>query len=212
MDRAAQPICERQNQQAAASRRSKRALKINPGGTLRDMLQAWGYSASARGRKAKDTADESRHACARAAGNRLAILFGKTPSPVPSLYAKLAGRVDTTVKDACRIVAALIFAWPEPLGVLHGTKTKELRGAACSLADMFIRELLVELSAGRSREWTAEEMEIRVFRLVDEERVGVSQFIKDAGEEEGALIVARSEAHLNRRYRSCRPMLSNFMT
>ncbi len=29
------------------------ALKINPGGTIREMLQAWGYSASTRGRKSR---------------------------------------------------------------------------------------------------------------------------------------------------------------
>jgi len=167
------------------------ALKINPGGTLREMLQAWGYSASARGRKAKQSAEEKSATPARERLElTLATLFGKTPSPVPSLYAKLAGRVDTTVKDACRIVAALIFAWPEPLGALHGTTSKKARDAACSLAELFIRELLTELSGGRSREWAAGDMDIRVFRLVDEERVGVSQFIKGAGEEEGALIVA----------------------
>jgi hypothetical protein len=167
------------------------ALKINPGGTLREMLQAWGYSASARGRKAKQSAEEKSATPARERLElTLATLFGKTPSPVPSLYAKLAGRVDTTVKDACRIVAALIFAWPESLGVLHGTTSKKARDAACSLAELFIRELLTELSGGRSREWAAGDMDIRVFRLVDEERVGVSQFIKGAGEEEGALIVA----------------------
>ena len=173
------------------------ALKINPGGTVRDMLQAWGYSASARGRKAKQSAEDQSATPARERLElTLATLFGKTPSPVPSLYAKLAGRVDTTVKDACRIVAALIFAWPEPLGGSQAAQTKEGREAACSLAELFIRELLGELSAGRSSEWTVEDMEIRVFRLVDEERVGVSQFIKEAGEKEGALIVAGAKSIL----------------
>lgn len=172
------------------------ALKINPGGTVRDLLQAWGYSASARGRKAKQTAEEKSATPAR---ERLELalieLFGKTPTPVPSLFAKLAGRVDTTVKDACRIVAALIFAWPEPLGLPQGT-TKNAREAALLVAEAFMRELLVELSSGRSRAWTVAEMKVRVFRLLDEERIGASTFVDEAGEAEGALIIAGAKSIL----------------
>ena len=166
-------------------------LKINPGGTVRDMLQAWGYSASARGRKAKQTAEEPSTAPARERLEyTLTYLFGKTPTPVPSLYAKLSGRVDTTVKDACRIVAAMIFAWPEPLSEAPAGERQTAQDSACSLAERFMRELLVELSDGKSREWTAEGMKIRAFPLVDEERVRPTPFMSDAGEKEGALIVA----------------------
>ena len=118
-------------------------------------------------------------------------LFGRSRAPVPSLYPKLAGRADTSVKDACRIVAALLISWPEPLSVCEGAKSREeRRRTALELAESFSRELLSDLSNRRSYEWTAQDMEIRVFRLVDEERVRVSQFIKDAGEKQGALIVA----------------------
>jgi hypothetical protein len=170
-------------------------LKINPGGTVRDMLQAWGYSASARGRKAKQTTESATPARERLE-LALAALFGKTPSPVPSLYAKLAGRVHTTVKDACRIVAALIYEWPEPLGLLQGATAKASRGVASLIAESFIRELLVELSSGRSLDWTAGEIDVRVFRLLDEERIGASTFINEAGETEGALIIAGAKSIL----------------
>ncbi len=159
------------------------AHKINPGGTLRDMLQAWGYSASARGRKPKGVRSDGSGKTAR---ERLELtldeLFGEKPTPVPSLYAKLAGRADTTVKDAIRIVAALFASWPETIG----TKVDK----AVGIAERFVRELLSELSSGRSYDWDDDDLEVHVFRLVDEERVGVSHFIKDAGEKEGALIVA----------------------
>jgi hypothetical protein len=58
------------------------------------------------------------------------------------------------------------------------------------LAELFVRELLSALSARRSNKWTDEDLENHVFRLVNEERVGASQFIGKAGEKEGALIVA----------------------
>ena len=167
------------------------ALKINPGKTLRDMLHAWGYSASARGRKARGTQNDKAEKPAR---ERLELtlgrLFGKKPTPIPSLNPKLAGSTDITVKDACRLVAALLASWPESIQALNAADTKESARKVVNMAESFVRDLLSELSAGRSLEWAAGDLEIRVFRLVDEERIGVSHFIKEAGEKEGALIVA----------------------
>ena len=167
------------------------ALKINPGGTLRDMLQAWGYSASARGRKSKEARGNGTGKTARVRLEQtLSELFGNKPTPVPSLYAKLAGRVDTTVKDACRIAAALMLTWPEPIEAITSKCARNQAETAFSLAESFVRELLSDLSGGRSHEWSDDDLEVHVFRLKDEERVGVSQFIGEAGEKEGALIVA----------------------
>lgn len=163
-------------------------LKVTPGGALREMLQAYGYSASARGRKPKgSSSDKTARERLETALNKV---FGAAPTPVPSLYQKLAGRVDTSVKDALRIVAALIQSWPEPLDYERAAKSQKDRNAPQLLAESFIRELLAEISAGRSHEWTESDMETLVFKLLNEERVGVSQFIKSAGEEKGALIVA----------------------
>jgi hypothetical protein len=154
------------------------------------MLQAWGYSASARGRKAKDAQNIGSGQTAR---ERLELtlikLYGSKPTPIPNLYTKLAGRTDLTVKDACRIVNALFESWPCPLEAVDGA-AKGRTNNAPALGQLFMRELLSDLSADRSHEWTDDELEIHVFRLVDEERVGVSQFIGEAGEKEGALIVA----------------------
>jgi hypothetical protein len=165
-------------------------LKINPGGTLRDMLAAWGYSASSRGRKAKGQENGASQPARARLEVALEELFGAKPSPVPSLYAKLAGRLDLTVKDASRIVSALLISWPDRLGIFGGAKTASNRaGRANEFAETFMRELLCELSMQRSLGWTDSEMAIRVFRLVDEERIGISQFIKEAGETDGALII-----------------------
>jgi hypothetical protein len=100
---------------------------------------------------------------------------------VPSLYKKLAGAAPTSAKDACRIAAALFFCWPDSFEPPVDPK---------SFAESFIRELLSDLSGGRSYEWSNEDMEVRVFNLIDEIRIGAGEFIKDAGEQEGALIVA----------------------
>jgi hypothetical protein len=173
------------------------ALKINPGGTIREMLQAWGYSASARGRKPKDAPEVKPETTARERLERaLTDLFGKTPTPVPSLYAKLAGRIEITVADAWRILAALIFTWPEPLKENFDAKTKSGRDLARTMGETFIRELLADLSAHRSREWTAEEMKTKGFQLVDEERVAARTFVSEAGQKEGALIVAGAKSIL----------------
>jgi hypothetical protein len=173
------------------------ALKINPGGTIREMLQAWGYSASARGRKPKDAPEAKPETTARERLEcALTDLFGKTPTPVPSLYAKLAGRIEITVADAWRILVALIFTWPEPLNEKFDAKTKSGRELARTMGETFIRELLAELSTGRSRHWTAEEMRTKGFQLVDEERVAARTFISEAGQKEGALIVAGAKSIL----------------
>jgi hypothetical protein len=55
---------------------------------------------------------------------------------------------------------------------------------------------LAELSSGRSWEWTAADLDLHGFRLADEERIGASQFIKEAAESEGALIVAGAKSIL----------------
>jgi hypothetical protein len=179
---------ERLNKFAAAKTAKQRKaaieaeLKINPGGALRDMLQAWGYSASSRGRKAKGAESEPDRVPARQKLEAsLDELYGEKPTPVPSLYKKLAGVAPTSVKDACRITAALISCWPEPINLADDPK---------AFAESFVREFLSDLSGGRSYEWSGEDMEVRVFNLIDEVRVGASEFIKDAGESEGALIVA----------------------
>ncbi|MGF1621683.1 MAG: hypothetical protein ACFCUR_13840 [Rhodomicrobiaceae bacterium] len=164
------------------------ALKINPGGALRDMLLAWGYSASARGRKPKGAKANGQGKTARERlEETLDSLFGAKPSPVRSLYAKLAGRADLTVKDACRIVAALLATWPVPLG---SPDEWDITGNAAAVSNTLIRELLSDLSGGRSRHWDMNDIAVRTFRLVDEERIGVRHFIRDASEEEGALLVA----------------------
>ncbi len=164
------------------------ALKINPGGALRDMLLAWGYSASARGRKPKGAAANGQDKTARERlEETLDALFGAKPTPVRSLYAKLAGRTDITVKDACRIVAALLVTWPVPFESLDVRESTE---KAAAVSDSLMRELLSDLSGGRSRQWTLNDLAVRTFRLADEERIGVRQFIRDASEEEGALLVA----------------------
>ncbi|NJM34530.1 MAG: hypothetical protein HC850_07270 [Rhodomicrobium sp.] len=124
--------------------------------------------------------------------NALEALFGSAPTPVPSLYSKLAGRQDTTVRDAARIVAALISSWPEPIklgSTARAGRAADVSESAKSVAEGFVRELLSSLSDGRSWKWSTAEMAARVFRLVDEERIGVAQFIREAGEK-GALIVA----------------------
>jgi hypothetical protein len=165
--------------------------KTNPGGTVKDVLQAWGYSPSARGRKAKDAPVEK---VERPGRERLELalneLYGTKQTPVPSLYAKLAGRVDTTARDATRIMGALVYSWPEKIEPLEGLSAQRRKEVAQSFADKFIRDLLGELSAGRSHEWTVEEMETRTFRFVDEERVAARTILNEAGASEGALIVA----------------------
>jgi hypothetical protein len=168
------------------------ALQINPGGTIRSMLEAWGYSASGRGRKAKgDEAAKSAKPARERLEAALKDLFGDERSPVRSLYPKLAGSAELSVRDAARIVASMISTWPETITGLSGAKTREERKRrVLALDEGFVRELFAELSAGQSRKWTFEHMERRVFKLIDEERVGVSHFIKDAGEQEGGLIVA----------------------
>ena len=173
------------------------ALKINPGRTLRDMLHAWGYSASSRGRRPKGAPEVKPETTARERLERALVdLFGKTPTPVPSLYAKLAGRIEITVADAWRILVALILTWPEPLNGNFDAKPKSRRELARIMGETFVRELLAELSTGRSREWTAEEMATKGFRLVDEERVAARTFISEAGQKEGALIVAGAKSIL----------------
>jgi hypothetical protein len=168
------------------------ALKINPGGALRDMLLAWGYSASARGRKPKGAKTNGQDKTARERlEETLDRLYGAKPTPVRSLYAKLAGRADITVQDACRIVAALMVTWPERLETLEDFSTLEKAAKkAAQLADALTRELLSELSGGRSRMWQKSELNIRVFKLIHQERIGASNFIEQAGKQEGALIVA----------------------
>jgi hypothetical protein len=190
---ARQEWTERLNRFVAAKNAKQRQsaleheLKINPGGALRDLLQAWGYSASSRGRKAKDNQGELERIPARQRLEAsLAELYGNKPAPVPSLYKKLAGVTPTTVKDACRITAALFSSWPERLELVSDPK---------SFAQSFLRELLCDLSGGRSLEWSGDDMEGRVFNLVNEVRVGANEFIKDAAENEGALIVA-SATHI----------------
>ncbi len=166
------------------------ALKINPGGTIRDLLQAWGYSAASRGRKAKGEETEKKREPARQKLEQtLEKLYGKKPTPVPSLYKKLSGHAPTSVKDACRIVSALVSSWPEPLSSISKTLDDAAHGVK-GFAKSFIRELLSNLSGGRSHGWSANDMEVRVFNLIDEVRMGITEFIKDAGEKEGALIVA----------------------
>lgn len=160
-------------------------LKINPGGAIRNMLGAWGFSTAGRGRKAK----AEQGALPRRPGREqlesiLDNLYGAKPAPVPNLNKKLAGSIPATVKDACRIVAAMAVSWPDPMPASAAKDGGE------AFAESFIRELLSDLSGGRSYEWDAGEMEIRVFNLIDEERIGASQLIKDAGESDGALIVA----------------------
>jgi hypothetical protein len=179
---------ERLNRFAAAKNAKQRKaaveaeIKINPGGALRDTLQAWGYSASSRGRKAKGSeADGERVPARQRLEASLGKLYGEKPAPVPSLYKKLAGAAPTSVKDACRIMAALVSSWPEPIRQSNDPK---------AFAESLVRELLSDLSGGRSYEWSCNDMEVRVFNLIDEVRVGASEFIKDAGEREGALIVA----------------------
>ncbi len=182
----------------AAARTSKQrqaaldaAFQINPGKTIRDLLQAWGYSASARGRKGPGApAEKSGKTARERLEETLDEMFGAKPTPVPSLYAKLAGRADTTVTDAWQIVSALVFTWPGGLEALAGVAGKDSETKARSFADIIIRELLAELSEGRSRQWSREDMDIRGFRLIDEERIGASAFVSEAGEKEGALIVA----------------------
>lgn len=169
----------------------ERAQQINPGGTLRDMLEAWGYSSSGRGRKAKEAEHHDKPARERLEDS-LKELFGRASSPVKSLYPKLAGKTFVTVRDAARIVAALIAAWPEPLKG-EPKNVDERRRRAKQLAEDFMRVLLTELTEGRSWEWTPAEMEGFGFLLADEERIRGSQFIKDAGEREGALIVASTK-------------------
>ncbi len=156
------------------------------------MLSAWGYSASARGRKPRGQKTAAKGKTARQRlEDTLREIFGASPSPVPSLYTKLAGSTPVTVKDARRILTAMICSWPEPLGIGRKGKSKdEAVKRSRELADRFIRELLSELSGGRSLEWTDDDMEVRVFKLVSEERIGARQFIREAGQKEGALIVA----------------------
>jgi len=184
---------------AARSPKQKQAaieaeLKINPGGALRDMLHAWGYSASARGRKSHEAMARQGDAPRKTARERLEEtlddLFGKKPSPIPSLYTKLAGRKDVTVTDACRLVSAMIMTWPEPLRMAGGAKSGDAADKVTAQAEAFVRELLSEVSDERSYEWTASDMDIRGFSLVDEERVGMRHFIKSASENRGALIVS----------------------
>jgi hypothetical protein len=172
------------------------ALQINPGGTIRSMLEAWGYSASGRGRKAKDAKEVGKPARERLE-DALTDIFGAEHNPVRSLYPKLAGKMAASVRDAGRIVAALFVAWPEPLKITDAARSAEdRRRRARQSAEEFIRALLAELSSGRSQEWTAIEMDLHGFRLSDEERIGASQFIKEAGENEGALIVASARSIL----------------
>jgi hypothetical protein len=168
------------------------ALQINPGGTIRSMLEAWGYSSSGRGRKAKDAKAGKNDKPARARLEAaLEQMFGGERNPVPSLYPKLSGSAEVTVQDAARITAALIASWPEPLRGIANAKTAEDRKRrVLTLNESFVQELLAELSDGQSREWTPADMRIRTFSLVDEERVAATQFIKEAGQKEGALIVA----------------------
>jgi hypothetical protein len=163
--------------------------QINPGGTLRKLLEAWGYSASGRGRKKASEADQAGKPARERLEASLKDLFGHNESPVKSLYPKLAGKSFVTVSDASRIVAALLAVWPESLKAEAKT-ADERRRRMRQLGEDFMRTLLAELSGGRSRDWSAAEMDVYAFRLEDEERIGASQFVKEAGGQEGALIVA----------------------
>src|SRR5262249_24085516 len=142
---ACQEWTERLNRFAAAKTPKQRQaaiepeLRINPGGALRDMLPAWGYSASGRGRRAKDENSEQQRVPARQKLEAtLAELYGAKPAPVPSLYKKLSGGAATSVKDACRLVSTLIATWPDALSAMPDVKV---------FAEAFIRELLSELSS-----------------------------------------------------------------
>jgi hypothetical protein len=186
---------------AAATGKKERAaalpeeFKKNPGGTIRDLYHAWAHHfGSARGPKRSRKADAQPTVPPRERLNlTLKEMFGKRTSPVRSLYAKLAGRTPVTIRDADRIVAAIITDWPKPLGITANTRTVEKRYQhAKDFAEIFIRELLSELTEGRSLKWTDDKLDHRVFTLIEEERIGARQFVKDAGEKEGALIVAGS--------------------
>jgi hypothetical protein len=186
---------------AAASGEKARAaalpeeFKKNPGGTVRNLYHAWAHHfGSARGPKRSGKAEAKPAMPPRERlNNALKEMFGKRTSPVRSLYAKLAGRMPVTIRDADRIVAAIITEWPKPLTITANTRTVEKRREhAKEFAESFIRELLSELTEGRSLKWTEDQLDHRVFTLIEEERIGARQFVKDAGEKEGALIVAGS--------------------
>jgi hypothetical protein len=171
------------------------AQQINPGGTIRSMLEAWGYSASGRGRKPKGTsaADKDVKPARERLEEALADLYGSESNPVKSLYPKLAGKTFATVRDAERIVAALLWAWPEPLRRDLRGMMEDRRRKARPVAVEFVRALLAELSEGRSWDWKSSDIDLYAFRLADEERIGASQFVKEASEREGALIVASAK-------------------
>jgi hypothetical protein len=171
------------------------AQQINPGGTIRSMLEAWGYSASGRGRKAKgaSAADREAKPARERLEDALADLYGSESNPVKSLYPKLAGKTFATVRDTERIVAALLWAWPEPLNRDLRGMMDDRRRKARPVAVEFVRALLAELSEGRSWEWKSPDIDLYAFRLADEERIGASQFIKEVSEREGALIVASAK-------------------
>jgi hypothetical protein len=186
----------------AQTREEKRAVfdhaqQINPGGTIRSMLEAWGYSASGRGRK---KAREVEHA-AEPARSRLETalreIYGRQSSPVASLYPKLAGIAAASVQDAGRIVAALIHTWPEPLTfIVEAKNAEERRRCSRQMAEELIRTLLAELSGERSWDWRSIDIEEHGFKLTAEERIGIVHFIKDAANHEGAWIVASTKGIL----------------
>ena len=169
--------------------------KINPGKVVRSLLEAWGYSLAARGRK-KGNSPPSLIRGRDLIEETLQRLFpderdgqrGETKArqPVASFNAKLSGNIDLSVRDSWKIAAALLRTWPEQIPALQAYSDDQIIRFARSL----VVELLQDITNGQSAEWSDEEMDIRMFRLIDEDRVGVRQFIKDAGEQEGALIVA----------------------
>mgnify|MGYP001595801058 CR=1 FL=1 len=67
------------------------------------MLEAWGYSASGRGRKKAGDAEQGGAPARERLEHTLKDIFGRDRSPIKSLYPKLAGTTHATVRDAARL-------------------------------------------------------------------------------------------------------------
>lgn len=119
--------------------------------------------------------------------------------PVHNLPAKITGNAPASVEDTIRIVTAMIFHWPHEELPKGGPEYAKLRLAendsalAQTIAERFVRTLLMPLLGGNAKEWESLDREKRAFRFKDEERISVTTFLEIASTEKGALIIAASK-------------------
>lgn len=170
-----------------------KTYRNNPGGAIKALYRAWSRATSLDARSGSKGGRGNTEGGRQQLASILKNMYESDKSPVPSLFKKLAGEIPISVRDAIRIVSAFLLEWPggnlQPVATASRKRAKAK--VARELADKFVRQLLHPLNE-RSADWDLDELETRVFILLDEERIGARRFVHEAGKEEGALIVAGS--------------------